>query len=253
MSKYSSNFLSNVILRVDFPPILGLDKENPPVEFQNKIKHQFPIIKPISGKYVEFKIDREEPARISENETVKWHFTDKEKTRVVEVAAGWVTIEYFKYTDFNDFSECYEWIYREFFRIYDIVQIANRVGLRYINQIRIDKGNPFEWKNIINHDLVIVDKEFIAQKKDVKKSMHMLEMKGEGYDLKFQFGMFNSEYPNPIARKEFVLDYDCYLKEAVEINEIDGKANAFNKIIGWWFERSIGDELRKIMGKVKDE
>ena len=253
MSKYNSNFLSNVVLRVEFPPILGLDKINPPVQFHSEIKDSFPILKPIIGKFVELKIDKEEPARISETEIVKWHFYDKEKTKVVEVAPDWVTVEYFKYKEFKDFSECCEWVFKKFFDIYNVVRISNRIGLRYINQIKIDKGNPFDWKNLINNDLVFVERDFIAQRQDVKKSMHMLEVKVEGYDLKFQFGMFNSEYPNPIARKEFVLDYDCSLKEEIEINEIFGKAIEFKKIISSWFERSIENELRKIMGKVDDE
>lgn len=253
MSKYSSNFLSNAILRVDFPPILGLDKTNPPVQFQSEIKDSFPIVEPIMGKLVEFRMEKEEPARLSETEIVKWHFNDKEKAKVVEVAPNWVTVEYFKYKDFKDFSECYERVFKKFFEIYNVVRMSNRIGLRYINQIKIDKGNPFDWKNLVNTDLVFVERDFIAQKQDVKKSMHMLEVKVEGYNLKFQFGMFNSEYPNPIARKEFVLDYDCSLKEEIEINEIYGKAIEFKKIISSWFERSIGDELRKIMGKVDDE
>lgn len=253
MSKYSSNFLTHAILRVEFPQILGLDKTNPPVKLQNEIKDIFPILEEKSGKFIEFKIDKEEPARVSETELVRWHFYDKEKTKVVEVSPTWVTVEYFKYKDFKDYSECYEWVFRKFFDIYNVVTISNRLGLRYINEIKIEKGNPFDWKNIINNELVCIERDFIEQKQDVKKSMHMLEAKVEGYDLKFQFGMFNSEYPNPIARKEFVLDYDCVLREEIDINEIYGKAIESKKIISAWFERSIGEELRKIMGKVKDE
>jgi uncharacterized protein (TIGR04255 family) len=238
---------------VDFPPILSLDKANPPVKLQDEIKEEFPNLDTISGKFLEFKIDKDEPARLSETEVVKWAFSDKGKTKVVEVDQNSVTIEYLKYKDFNDYSEGYEKVLRKFFTLYNVVKISNRIGLRYINEIKIDKGNPFDWKNLINDDLVQIESSFIENKQNIKKSMHMLEVKGEGYDLKFQFGLYNSEYPNSIARKEFVLDYDCSLKEDIEINEIYDKAREFNTIISSWFERSIGESLREIMGKVKNE
>ena len=83
--------------------------------------------------------------------------------------------------------------------------------------------------------------------------MNLLEFQTQVCNLKFQFGMFNSEYPNPIALKEFALDYDCSLKEELEIGEVYGKVKEFHNVATYWFEKSIGDELRKIMGKVKDE
>jgi len=125
MSKYRSNFLTNVILRVEFPQILGLDKTNPPVKLQNEIKDIFPILEEKSGKIVEFKIDKEEPARVSETELVRWHFYDKGKTKVVEVTPTWVTVEYFKYKGFKDYRECYEWVFKKFFDIYNVVTISN--------------------------------------------------------------------------------------------------------------------------------
>lgn len=252
MSKYRSNFLSNVILKVEFSPILGLDKNNPPARFQSDIKVEFPILKTISGKQVEFKVDKDEPATISENEIVKWHFFDKEKTKIIEIAPNWVTIEYFKYKDFGDFAECFKRVLGMFFDIYDVVRILNRIGLRYINRIKIGQGNPFEWENLINTDIALVDRAFIDKKQDIKKSMHLLELKGDGYDLKCQFGMFNSEYPNTIAKKEFILDYDCYSNEELDKGEISSKAFAFHKVINSWFEKSIGDKLREIMEKVED-
>ncbi len=83
--------------------------------------------------------------------------------------------------------------------------------------------------------------------------MHYLELKEEGYNLKFQFGLFNSEYPNPISRKEFVLDYDCSTNEETDILEIFDKAKEFNKKIHEWFEKSIQDGLRDIMGVVNND
>lgn len=133
------------------------------------------------------------------------------------------------------------------------IKIINRVGLRYINQIKIESGDPIDWNGLIHPSLFSVQREFISRENGLLRSMHYLELKEEGYNLKFQFGLFNSEYPNPISRKEFVLDYDCSTNEEIDISRIFVKANEFNKKIHEWFEKSIQDGLRDIMGVVNNE
>ena len=136
MSNYKSNFLSNTIFRVDFPTILGLDNKNPPVQFQSEIKDRFPILETKPGKSVEFKIGKE-PTTISEIEVVLWQFFNKEKNRLVEMTSDSIVLEYYAYKNFKEFFDDIEWTFRKFFNIYDVVRISNRIGLRYINQIRI--------------------------------------------------------------------------------------------------------------------
>lgn len=252
MNNYKSNFLTNVIFRVDFPKILGLDSKNPPTQFQSEVKDKFPILETKLGKSVQLKISKE-PVNVVETEVLRWQFFNKGKTRVVDVASDAITLEYFVYRNFKEFLDDIEWVFNKFFSIYDVVRICNRVGLRYINQVKIEKGDPFDWNNLINPDLVFVNQDLIENKESVKKSMHLLELKTTVCDLKFQFGIFNSEYPNPIARKEFVLDYDCILKEELEIGEVYGKVKAFNDVITSWFEKSIRDGLRDILGKEEQD
>lgn len=252
MSDYKSNFLTNVVFRVNFPTILGMDNKNPPVQFQSEIADRFQISETKSGKSVEFKISKE-PVNVVESEVVRWQFFNKEKNKVIDVASDSIAIEYFVYRNFKEFYNDIEWVFSKFFNIYDVVKICNRVGLRYINQVNIRNGNPFDWNNLINPELISTNGKIVENKQDIKRSMHLLELKTQGCDLKFQFGQFNSEYPNPIARKEFVLDYDCVIKEALEIGEIYGKAKAFNEVITLWFEKSIGDDLRAILLKEKQD
>ncbi|MEN4007279.1 MAG: TIGR04255 family protein [Methanobacteriaceae archaeon] len=76
----------------------------------------------------------------------------------------------------------------------------------------------------------------------------IIEVREDDYLLRFQFGLYNTEYPSPIARKEFVLDYDCYIEGEIDILELFKRSDECNKIIYSWFERSIQDELRKEMG-----
>lgn len=66
--------------------------------------------------------------------------------------------------------------------------------------------------------------------------------------VRFQYGMFNSEHPNPIARKEFVLDFDCYTKDEQDISDVLTLLDSFHEKIKEMFESSILGDLRQIMG-----
>ena len=62
-------------------------------------------------------------------------------------------------------------------------------------------------------------------------------------------------YPNKIVRKEFILDYDCYLKNDFEfdINKIQTIVAEYNESIRQLFEKSIDDGFRQIMEEQKSE
>ena len=81
--------------------------------------------------------------------------------------------------------------------------------------------------------------------------MGRIEIAEDNYSVLFQFGMFNPEYPNPIARKEFILDYDCYTEEEMSITDIPETIEDLHKAEKELFELSISDELRCIMGVIK--
>ena len=66
--------------------------------------------------------------------------------------------------------------------------------------------------------------------------------------VRFQYGMFNSEHPNPIARKEFVLDFDCYTKDEQDLSDVLTLLDRFHEKIKEMFEYSILNDLRQIMG-----
>lgn len=252
---YKTNFLTNVILRVDFPKVLSLDREHPPADFHAKIKEWFPDVRELPGGVfqIELKGNADGGPKVSTQEAMAWVFSNKDKTKTVTVQSEAIAIEFSKYKDFEEFSGVAKSVFDVFFNIYDVVNVYKRVGLRFIDQIRVNTGNALDWDNMINPALVAISRDFVRGTVPIKRSMHLLEIKDEGCDLRFQFGLFNSEYPNPIARKEFVLDYDCSWTDETEISDIFGKVKTFHKIILKWFEMSIGDELRRIMdGEAKN-
>lgn len=82
--------------------------------------------------------------------------------------------------------------------------------------------------------------------------MSQIILNYDDYTMNFNFGLFNSEFPAKISRKEFALDYDCYT-ELFEPEDIDDYLIKFNSEIKNMFERSIKNGLRKHMGVIENE
>ena len=159
-------------------------------------------------------------------------------------------LELTKYANFSDLFKTIELVLSEFMRAYDKV-VAKRMGLRYINAITIKEGDPLDWHNLIANDLTSTI-AFLKDKSKLSRVMNTIELNKSDRKIIFRFGLFNSEYPNTIARKEFILDYDCYTDDEKEIDQIADLIREFHDEIVKLFEASIRDNLREIMGEVKN-
>ncbi|MDR2873887.1 MAG: TIGR04255 family protein [Methanobrevibacter sp.] len=69
----------------------------------------------------------------------------------------------------------------------------------------------------------------------------------------FNFGQHHTEYPNPIARKEFILDFNCNTDESMHLSEINEIIKEMNDINQELFEESIGEKLKKYMSSEKND
>ena len=249
---YKKNYITNVIFRVDFKKMdLAQD---PPEELQKTIREKFPIFHQIKKETFGFEIKGNNQFTTKLNETILWEFKSKEgneKYNKVIIHPEYLSLEYENYTNFKDFQQDLKLVLDVFLGTY-FVEGIKRLGSRYINQIVLGSGNPLEWNNLIHPSLFSIPSGFTTTS-DILRSMHVLEVEEDDYLLRFQFGLYNSEYPNPIARKEFVLDYDCFIEQEIEPFEINKRAEECNDIIYKWFEKSIGEDLREIMGVKKND
>lgn len=114
---------------------------------------------------------------------------------------------------------------------------VSKIGLRYINQIIINKGDPFDWTDFIKEPLICC-LNFIEDRSKLSRSVGVMELNKSDYYVKFQYGWFNSEFPNPIAKKEFLLDYDCYSKNETDISSIISQIYVLHEEIKNLFEQS---------------
>ncbi len=131
------------------------------------------------------------------------------------------------------------------FNAYPKLQVK-RLGLRYIDNIDIAEGNPTEWDKYLKPELNTIFA--IAEKKEIiSRAFHVLEFNYGEDLLRFQFGMFNPDYPAPIKKKIYTLDHDMYVARLLDKKDIGETLDRFHEKINRSFEEVITNELRKVM------
>lgn len=84
-------------------------------------------------------------------------------------------------------------------------------------------------------------------KKTISRVFHVLEFNYGEDSLRFQFGMYNPDYPAPKRKKIYTLDYDMYATKILDKSDMEKTLDCFHEKVNRSFEEVITDELRKIM------
>jgi uncharacterized protein (TIGR04255 family) len=170
----------------------------------------------------------------------------RNKEKFINVNHSFLVISYKKYENFEKMRDELIKILEKMISLYKELQIR-RIGIRYINQIDIQEKETTDWGNYINSDLISM-LHFSDNPKEISRAMSNLEYNYGEYNLKFQYGMFNPDYPAVVKRKQFILDfdsyYDGYIDNILETKEFLEKAH--EKIVVL-FENSIKEDLRSMM------
>lgn len=245
-NQYENNYLFEVLFRMDFMPLLKISAGEP-AEFQEYIRKLFPEFKKNNLIDIITKITKDK--KIVEQSIIpEWFFSSTSEKKIVKLNQEYLILVFTEYTNFEDYFETLKVVYDSFQKQYSDVNIK-RIGLRYRNKIKLDEGNPLKWDGFINPFLTsIIESDFI-NKNEISKSLGQLCLNKDDYNIIFNYGIPNGEYPATISRKEFILDYDCSTKNCENIDIIE-YLNLFNIEITKLFERCIGDKLRRKM-KIK--
>jgi uncharacterized protein (TIGR04255 family) len=254
-NKYEKPFLKSVIFRIDLAQPLSQSKKLAS-DFHEIIKGKFPLKEDISGIRFEatMGIAGKDQGTVKQTQraVTSYKFTDASGKTILmlEPEPSNLNLSFNSYNNSDELKEFINTIVTAVNRTYGDTLIK-RTGLRYINDIILD-GDAFQWAPFINLHLISL-LDFPPDKKKISRGLGRIELVGDNYSVLFQFGMFNPEYPNPIARKEFILDYDCYTMEEMSIIEIPKTIEDLHKAVKGLFEISILDELRDIMGVIRNE
>jgi uncharacterized protein (TIGR04255 family) len=243
---YRQNKLTEVIARIDLvSPIATLANELPKAIGQAALQN-FPVDEPKKAFAQEFAIAPDKLAT-RRTEFTEWNFHGENRGKRLALQPEAFFITQSRYESYEVLRELFLGISDVFFQTFEEAQ-PSRLGLRYINSINIGNGNPLDWGEYINNDLLGLFDFDIPDSRKVRV-FHNLEYKYADFNIRFQFGMHNPDYPAVIRQKIFILDYDAYYKGAFEAVEIAEKLDAFHYVIQYSFERSITDRLREILNE----
>jgi len=256
--RYKKNYLTEVIFRINFSNILQLSGKNKEAadKFQKEIFEKFPNVHFQYNNNVNVHVDIKEGKSQTkvEDGDLTWIFTDEQNTKQIELNSKNLILAYHKgsYIGFEEFLEDISLILMAM-RWYTPFNLTF-LGLRYINQIHedvIDENNIHEYINESLLNNVIFELE---DDEGFSQLFSRLDLSKDDYQLTFQYGFFNPDYPNTDTKKDFILDYDCRLTKIDSVNsqfEIEEELKKMNKIIYDKFKYSTTEKLKELMEVIK--
>lgn len=262
---YKTNYLSQVILRLDFSQVENW-KDNDISEYLKKIfLKEFSELKeiPNKGYTINLKSSTDEPIFEKTNDGLFYKFTKNENNDYIKsiiITSSYITLKYNgKY--YNGFQTIIDHdldLIIKCLTLLDINEIL-KMGLRYINEINENTENLIDSYKWVDSRFRMMESEkenhFLDEcNENMIRSMSKLEYFIGDYKFIFQYGEFNSNYPSKIFKNNFVLDYDCQLMDIDNISNIKNNIKKMSSFIYKFFENSISDELRqKLEGEINDE
>ena len=247
--KYKKDFLNEVIARVDFDTPLPIATSGPAESIYSTVKERFPITEQEKLVGKEFLIG---PGATKERsiESKAWHYYGENREKRLTISRNVMFVKYNKYEYYETLRADFLSVSNALFNAYPKSQVK-RLGLRYIDNIDIQENNPTEWDKYLRPELNTIFA--IAEKKEaISRAFHVLEFNYGEDLLRFQFGMFNPDYPAPIKKKIYTLDYDMYVARLLDQTDIGDTLDRFHEKVGRYFENVITDELRKVMVPVDE-
>jgi uncharacterized protein (TIGR04255 family) len=176
---------------------------------------------------------------------MEWNFHGRNRDKRLTITPQAFFVAYKTYEAYENLRTEFVAMVEVFFSCFEQAQ-PSRLGLRYINQLDVPGENPLDWRRYINDKLLGLF-SYAIQDAEPARIFHNFEAVFPNFNLRFQFGVHNPDYPAPIRRRLFILDYDAYFKGLLEPREISLYLDAYHHAIQALFEQSITDQLRGVM------
>ncbi|MBC8205351.1 TIGR04255 family protein [bacterium] len=238
---YKRNYLTEVIIRVDLLNHIEAIEKELPKNINSVAMHNFSIAEPRDAfiQRVEMSSKR---IRTDRKEFSEWVFHSRDRGKSLIIGPQWFYITCSKYDKYENLKEDFIKLCNDFFKQYEEAQFS-RLGIRYINSLKINKDNPLDWSKYINKKLLGL---FNLSFENAKPSriFHNFELNFSDFNLRFQFGMHNPDYPAQIKQNIFILDFDAYYQGLIEPKDVSDCLDQYHIEIQNLFEFSITDNLR---------
>mgnify|MGYP002644620838 CR=1 FL=1 len=125
------------------------------------------------------------------------------------------------------------------------IEFVNRLGLRYINTIDLEESG-LDYTEAFSHQVTAFLSGYEVDERLVRV-MQSTILKRNAFNLTINHGLYNSNYPNPITRKEFALDYDATILNFESNKALDYFIEAHDDIIEKEFDQNITDKFKEFL------
>jgi uncharacterized protein (TIGR04255 family) len=246
---YERNYLTEVIVRVDFVGAVAQVVEDLSKPVLKAALAEFPIDEPRPVFTQEFQV-KESKLLTRRHESTHWNFFSRNRDKQLTITPDALYISYKQYEKYEVLRSDFLSIINPFFESFDDAQ-PSRLGLRFINQFDFQAENPLDWHDYISERLLgFLD--YSVEGAIPTRLFHNLEFAYDDFNLRFNFGIHNPDYPAPIKRRQFILDYDAYFKGLLESADLSNNLDAYHNAIQTVFESNITETTRDILHAKSD-
>ena len=255
MDQYANNTITNAIIRLDFAnPIHSINNElAAPVRSASLRHFEIPEKNEIHSQEIQVsKEPGKQTLEVNDSTIIEWGFKGKSARKQLKITENFLLVEVQDYSNFTDFKTEFLDVFLCFKDTYKEVQIS-RMGMRYVDQIQSFEIKDSDtswfdyWKKFVDERL-LGGFAFVDNDDALARHMNSCIMNYNDYSLAFQYGMYNPDYPAVAKKPIFVLDTDVYSAGLLNHEDIIGGLDTFHNQASVWFEKSITDELRALLG-----
>jgi len=226
-----------------FPQILRIDAQ-PPAEFQDSIRHEFPLLERQSQQFPQL------PAEFAQFLGARMGnahlFLTEDRSATLSLASDAIGLTVNRYTRWEEFRDKFFGPLRSLVRIY-APAFFSRVGLRYSDLIDPQQlGMPTEkWSHLIRPSILgeIAETEFEDNLEALQHIVRFRFPDGSGSVL-LQHGLAQA----PGIDRAYKIDFDFFNDKKTEVNDAETVLNRFNRRAGDAFRWFITDKLHRALG-----
>lgn len=240
--EYNKNFLSEIIIKIQYQKISKENYYNCFEEFKKLMSNHFPILTEYKSKEFRFtSTNNEEPEVTSSLGLNSWLFRDNDK-KLLTLSENELLLQY------N--GEFYESFKKSIYPILSLmlnglkifnVDNYNNIGIRYINQIQ-------ETELTLN-EILAEEYSFNFNLKNSIRIMNKIEFFEDDLLIIFNFGEFNDNYPSNEIKHNFILDYDCILNQPLIFDNLKETILNMHEKIELFFDKTTSKEFKEELGE----
>ena len=253
---YKNNVLEQVICQLRFPTILKIDTEVPS-QFQEMIRHRFPIYKETNeGAGLGFPdgiaqlIPRELIESFAIRGNLRFQFLSSDREWTVSLTREFVALSTINYISWEEFRENMELIIKALIDVYAPASIT-RVGLRYQNVIDRNVLNlaGFAWKDLIEGNVLgPLAEKTVADAVTEHRNTLGVRLEGQNDFVRLEHGLMIDNESDSTSYC-YKLDNDLYSQEEAQADAeyLTQKLDYLNAANRRLFNWCITDRLRTAM------